>query len=140
MINVNFGSLDEMLQFANRLAGLGQAGPVPKQESAAPGMLALQAPTQQMPVQQALVHQAPVQTQTAPVQQTPVTTSAPVQTITPSYTMDDLAGAAVPLMESGRQADLLNLLAQFGVESLPALPKEQYGAFATALRGLGAQI
>lgn len=135
MINVNFGSLDEMLQFANRLAGLGQAGPVPMQDSSTPITPIPQTQAQQMPVQQ-----APVQTQTAPVQQTPAPTPAPVQTTTPSYTMDDLAGAAVPLMESGRQADLLNLLSQFGVESLPALPKEQYGAFATALRGLGAKI
>lgn len=140
MINVNFGSLDEMLQFANRLAGLGQADPAPKQENSTPVIIAPQAPAQQMPVQQAPVQQAPVQAQTTPVQQTPALTPAPVQTTTPSYTMDDLAGAAVPLMESGRQADLLNLLAQFGVESLPALPKEMYGAFATALRGLGAQI
>lgn len=138
MINVNFGSLDEMLQFANRLAGLGQAGPAPTSNQQ---VVATQTPIQQVPVQtqQMPVQQTPVQTQ-APVQQTPASTPAPVQTTTPSYTMDDLAGAAVPLMESGRQADLLNLLAQFGVESLPALPKEQYGAFATALRGLGAQI
>lgn len=137
MINVTFGSLDEMLQFANRLADLRQGGssPAPVQESSAPVTPTLQTQTQQIPVQQ-----VPVQTQAAPVQQTPALTPAPVQTTTPSYTMDDLAGAAVPLMESGRQADLLNLLAQFGVESLPALPKEQYGAFATALRGLGAQI
>jgi hypothetical protein len=54
--------------------------------------------------------------------------------------MDDLTKAAVMLMDSGRQADLLNLLSQFGVEALPALPQEMYGAFATALRGLGAQI
>lgn len=130
MINVTFETLDEMLHFANRLADFS-----PKQESPAPVISVTQTQTQQMPVQQ-----APVQTQTAPVQQTPASTPALVQTTTPSYTMDDLAGAAVPLMESGRQADLLNLLAQFGVESLPALPKEQYGAFATALRGLGAQI
>ena len=137
MINVTFETLDEMLRFANRLAGLGQGEScsAPIQESPAPVTLVTQTQTQQMPVQQ-----APVQTQTAPVQQSPASTPAQVQTATPSYTMDDLAGAAVPLMESGRQADLLNLLAQFGVESLPALPKEQYGAFATALRGLGAQI
>lgn len=139
MINVNFDSLDEMLRFANRLAGLGQAGPAPTSNQQ---VAAAQTPIQQVPIQtqQMPVQQSPIQTQAAPVQQTPASTPALVQTTTPSYTMDDLAGAAVPLMESGRQADLLNLLAQFGVESLPALPKEQYGAFATALRGLGAQI
>lgn len=69
-----------------------------------------------------------------PVQQ------APVQTAAPSYTADDLARAAMTLMDSGRQGDLINLLAQFGTEALTQLPQEQYGAFATALRGLGAPI
>ena len=59
---------------------------------------------------------------------------------TSSYTLDDLARAGMTLRDSGRQADLQGLLKTFGVEALPALPKEQYGAFATALRGMGAQI
>lgn len=154
MINVNFDSLDEMLHFANRLAGLGQADPAPLQENTpvvpvTPAPQAPVAPISQAPVQQpvtaAPVTAAPVQTM-APTQQAAAAVAAipqqaaPVQTSAPSYSMDDLTSAAVMLMDSGRQADLLNLLAQFGVEALPALPKEQYGAFATALRGLGAQI
>ena len=43
-------------------------------------------------------------------------------------------------MDSGRQNDLINLLAQFGVNSVPHLQPNQYGAFATALREMGAQI
>lgn len=95
--------------------------PVPAQQAAL---------TQQAPVQQV----APVQQPAAPVQQTPV------QTSTISYTLDDLARAAMTLMDSGKQAELQQLLAQFGVEALPVLPPQHYGAFATALRGLGAQI
>ena len=150
MINVNFDSLDEMLHFANRLAGLGQADPAPLQENTpvVPVTPAPQAPV--VPISQAHVQQpvavAPVMAaMVLPSQQAAATVAippqtAPVQTATPSYSMDDLTNAAVMLMDSGRQADLLNLLAQFGVEALPALPREQYGAFATALRGLGAQI
>ena len=63
-----------------------------------------------------------------------------VPTSQKEYTLDELATAAMGLMDSGRQADLLGLLQSFGVEALPALPKGQYGAFATALRGMGAQI
>lgn len=48
--------------------------------------------------------------------------------------------AAIPLMDSGKQPELLQLIRSFGVEALPFLQPEQYGAFATALRGLGAQI
>lgn len=152
MINVTFDTLDDMLHFANRLTGLGQAGQAPVQEnspavSVTPASQAPVAPTPQAPVQQPVTTVnttvAPVQT-LAPTQQAAaapaIQQTAPVQTAAPSYTMDDLTGAAVMLMDSGRQGDLLNLLAQFGVEALPALPREQYGAFATALRGLGAQI
>ena len=78
---------------------------------------------------------------TAPVQQAPVTPPAqPVPTTAPSYTLDDLTRAAIPLMDSGKQPELLQLIRSFGVEALPSLQPEQYGAFATALRGLGAQI
>jgi hypothetical protein len=154
MINVTFEHLEDMLHFANKLAGLGQADPEPLQENTpvltvTPAPQAFVAPISQAPVQQpvtaAPVTAAPVQT-AAPTQQVTDTVAPaiqqtmPVQTAALSYTMDDLTNAAVMLMDSGRQADLLNLLAQFGVEALPALPREQYGAFATALRGLGAQI
>ena len=77
--------------------------------------------------------------QPAPTAQTPPATPA-VPTSQQTYTLDDLARAGITLMDSGRQADLQGLLKQFGVEALPALPQGQYGAFATALRGLGAQI
>lgn len=67
-------------------------------------------------------------------------TPEPVQTTTPTYNLDDLSRAAMVLMDRGMQAQLQQLLAGYGVVSLPELPKEQYGNFATALRGMGAQI
>ena len=51
-----------------------------------------------------------------------------------------LAKAAMLLLDSGKQNELLALLQQFGTNSIPALQPSQYGAFATALRGMGAQI
>ena len=57
-----------------------------------------------------------------------------------SYSLDDLAKAGIALMDQGKQADLLALLQQFGVTALPQIPPEQYGAVATAMRGLGARI
>lgn len=76
---------------------------------------------------------------TVPAQQTPVTPAA-VPTTEPAYKLDDLSRAGMQLVQLGRQPQLLDLLKQFSVESLPALPAEQYGAFATALRALGASI
>lgn len=87
----------------------------------------------------AVVSGAPV-TQAAPTQTTATSPAEAVPTAAPSYSSDDLAKACITLMDQGRQKDLQNLLAQFGVTALPQLMKEQYGAFATALRGMGAPI
>jgi hypothetical protein len=63
-----------------------------------------------------------------------------VPTSAPSYTLDQLAVAATQLVDAGRREELVQLLASFGVQALTALPKEQYGAFATKLREMGAKI
>lgn len=91
----------------------------------------------------------PVQSTPAPVQSTPAPAcqpapAAPVQqavpTTAPSYTREDLSRAAITLMDKGQQAQLQQLVQSFGVNSLMELPPEQYGNFATALRGMGAEI
>lgn len=145
-INVSFENLTEMREFAAMIMGVSgsqKKTAVVDKPAPQPVPVAASAPT---PVQ--AVPGAGVPT-AAPVQQTPASvpvaqTAAPVQSAVPtsavSYTLDDLARAGMTLMDSGRQADLQGLLKNFGVEALPALPKEQYGAFATALRGMGAQI
>ena len=140
MITVEFKDFEDMMYFARNLVSTVETKDKPPVQQAAPAMT--------QPVQQAPVAPPPVQ-QTAPViplvqvQQTPTpppVQQAPVQTTAPSYTADDLARAAMTLMDSGRQGELINLLAQFGTDALTHLPQEQYGAFATALRGLGAPI
>ena len=93
----------------------------------------------QQPVapQQTVTPQQVQQAVPQPVQQP---TPQPVPTTAISYKLEDLSKAAVSLLDAGRQPELLELLAQFGVQSLPDLQAEQYGAFATALRQKGAQI
>jgi len=96
-----------------------------------------QAPQQAVPVQQ---NQAPVQ-QPDPVQQPePQQAQQGVPTENPTYNMDQLAVAATQLMDSGKRDALISLLGEFNVQALTALPQEQYGAFATRLRELGAKI
>lgn len=75
-----------------------------------------------------------------PVAQAASAVPAPVPTTTPTYTLEQLAVAATQLVDAGRRNELITLLGQFGVQALTALPKEQYGNFATALRQMGAQI
>lgn len=74
----------------------------------------------------------------------PVTTPAappvPPVAAAPSYTKEQLCVAGAELTTSGKTNELIALMAQFGINQINALPENQYGAFATALRGLGAQI
>lgn len=63
-----------------------------------------------------------------------------VPTEAATYTQNDLALAASALMDAGKQTELLGLLQKYGVQSLVELKQEQYGAFATDLRSLGAKI
>ena len=145
MIVLRFNDFDEMMRFAETLTGLAGNGtptapePVPTPASAftAPQPAApWQAPM--APPAQAPVQQPPVQPVAPGIPPAPVPPAVPASA--PSYTPDDLARAAMTLMDSGRQQELIGLLQNFGVSSLPDLRPDQYGAFATALRGMGAQI
>ena len=125
-MTVTFNSFDEMVDFARSLTGQvhGTAvQPVPVQE------------TSQTSVPTASVPTAPAAVPTAPVTPAPA-----VPTSAHTYTPDELAKAAMPLMDAGKQQELIGLVHQFGASSIPELRPEQYGAFATALRGMGAQI
>lgn len=77
---------------------------------------------------------APAQPQqTAPVQ-------LPTQTTPRTYTVQELGLAARPLVELGRQQELMNLLAEFGASSVAELPENSRAAFAAKLRTMGGQI
>lgn len=144
-ITVVYKDFNEMVEVARELlkgAGEAQAGNTatvgqPVHTDPKPAVTGT-APVRQPEVQ---VKNTASQVQSVtPQAQNPVPAAAAVPTSQPVYTMDDLSKAAMTLMDTGRMADLQQLLASFGVSSLPDLPKDQYGAFATALRGMGAQI
>lgn len=80
---------------------------------------------------------------TAPVAPAPVPTApvAPVvPTGAPTYTLEQIAAAGTALVDAGKMDALLALLGRYGVDSITKIKPEQYGAFATDLRTLGAQI
>ena len=58
----------------------------------------------------------------------------------PTYTLDQISRAGASLVDAGKMQQLLELLGRYGVQAVTQLKPEQYGAFATELRGLGAQI
>lgn len=84
----------------------------------------------------------------APAGQAPVQTDAPsvnpvastIPTAAPQYTVEMLADAGTTLVDAGKMAELLRLLADFGVNAITDLKPETYGAVASKLRALGAQI
>ncbi len=144
-MTVTFNSFDEMVDFARSLTGQvhGTAvQPVPVQETSQTSVPTASVPT--APAASApAASVAPVPTAPATpaaVPTAPVTPAPAVPTSAHTYTPDELAKAAMPLMDAGKQQELIGLVHQFGASSIPELRPEQYGAFATALRGMGAQI
>lgn len=137
-IELKFESFEELVDFSKKILGVAeeQAHPVYRESKGTNGAQSA-APIQQTSVAVPSVQPA-VPVQTTPVQAASVAPVVP--TVEHTYTLDDLANAAMTLMDKGMQAQLQNLLAGYGVEALPALPKNQYGNFATALRGMGANI
>lgn len=80
----------------------------------------------------------------APVPQAPAPISTPAPGIPvaapPQYTVDQIMAAGATLMDAGKITELTNLLHSFGVQAVMDLKPEQLGAFATAMRELGAKI
>ena len=96
---------------------------------------------------------APAPVNSAPTATTPVNPAAPANpinpvnpvnpvpmTAAPTYTLDALARAGAVLAQSGKMEQALALLAKYNVQTVNQLKPEQYGAFATELRALGAQL
>lgn len=77
-----------------------------------------------------------------PTSAAPGSTPAPAVPVTsaPAYTLDQISRAGASLVDAGKMKQLLALLGRYGVQAVTQLQPEQYGAFATELRALGAQI
>ncbi len=110
---------------------------VPTTQTAVPTMQTT-VPTMQttVPTMQTTV---PTTQTTVPTTQTTVpTTAVPTTAVAQEFTIDQLSVAAAGLVNQGKQEILLALLTRFGVQTMVDLPKEQYGAFAQALKAEGA--
>ena len=96
------------------------------------------APVAQTPVAQTPVAPVPA----VPVAQPAPTPAVPVAQSAPTYTKEQVASAGAALIQARPETRdaLIGLLTQFGVNAINNLPDEHLGAFATALRGLGANI
>lgn len=140
VITATFESLMDMQEFADFMAGKGvaaypaTAAPQPAQAQALPA--ASTAYTPAVPAQAMPAQQAPPPTQAASAQQPP----APVPTAERAYTLDELGRAGAALQAMGKDEEVRALVASFGVVTISELPESQYGAFAMAMRSMGAPI
>ena len=85
-----------------------------------------------------------------PVQQPAAPATAAPPTVVKKYTADELSIASRPIVEAGRQQELLDLLHSFtftdptgvtrNVQNIREMPEELYPAFANGIRQLGGRI
>lgn len=118
----------------NMPAGNAPAAPVPVQTASVPTPAPVAAPAPAP---------APVPTPAAPPVTPMPTAAAPAPAVpvtAPTYTLDQIAKAGANLVDAGKMEQLLALLTKYGVQAVTQLTPDQYGAFATELRALGAQI
>lgn len=95
-------------------------------------------------------HAAPVAPVAAVPPPAPTPTAAPAVTAAPTvplstaptYSMAQIAKAGADLISQnpGLLPQVNALLSQYGVQAVTEVKPEDYGAFATALRGMGAKI
>lgn len=114
----------------NMPAGNAPVAPAPVQTAPTPAPVA--APASAPAPAPAAPPVAPTPTAAAPTSAVPVTA--------PTYTLDQIAKAGANLVDAGKMEQLLALLTKYGVQAVTQLTPDQYGAFATELRALGAQI
>lgn len=140
-VTIRIDRIDDLIEAAGMLAGLHgeEASPAQKPYSAQIAQ-ATQIPAQAMTGQPSPAAPIAQPAQEAAPAPQPAPAAAPVPTAEHTYTAEELQVAAVALVDKGMMVQLQGLLQQFEVNSLPELPAEKYGAFATALRGMGAQI
>ena len=110
----------------NTPAGNAPVAPAPVQTAPTPAPVAAPAPAPAAPPV------TPMPTAAAPAPAVPVTA--------PTYTLDQIAKAGANLVDAGKMEQLLALLTKYGAQAVTQLTPDQYGAFATELRALGAQI
>lgn len=149
-ITLHCPEIDALVAAVNRLADAlsqtsntapGVAAPeIPAVPATAPAVpMAAPVVPAAAPVVPATIPVVPVTAPAAPVTPPAPAPAAPVAAA-PAYTLEQLSLAGRQLADAGRMADVQQLVAQFGAQTMMQIPPERYGEFATALRGKGARI
>ena len=136
-----------MLEVKVTIAAPELTGAINNLAAAIGGKAAAPAPTPAaapMPAPQSTAAPAPVPMPAPTPVAAPAPASYPAPNVPlaapPQYTVDQIMAAGATLMDAGKVNELMNLLHSFGVQAVMDLKPEQLGAFATAMRELGAKI
>lgn len=134
----------ELAASINKLAdAISGHAPAASMATVGPALVAapVEAPAPVNPAPAPVAMTAPAQP-VAPTATSPGNTAAPAVPVSsaPSYTLDQISRAGASLVDAGKMQQLLELLSRYGVQAITQIQPEQYGAFATELRALGAQI
>lgn len=134
----------ELAASINKLAdAISGHAPAVSMATVGPALVAapVEAPAPVNPAHAPVAMTAPAQP-VAPTATSPGNTAAPAVPVSsaPSYTLDQISRAGASLVDAGKMQQLLELLSRYGVQAITQIQPEQYGAFATELRALGAQI
>jgi hypothetical protein len=130
-------------QALNNLASAiaeGKANTVPAQATHIPTATA-QAPIAPPVTATATAPTVPLQTAPPPQQfAIPIANPNIPLAAAPTFTREQIMTAGATLVDAGRVQELMSLLNSFGVQAVTDLKPEQLGAFATAMREMGAKI
>ena len=131
-MELRFNSLEEVANFARTCLGLSD------QTTAPTAPVTPVAPTAPVTPVVPVTPAAPV----TPV--VPVTPAAPVAPVAPTqlptYTIEQIAVAAVQLKDAGRLGEFQQLLAKFGVAALTQLAPERLPELAAELQKMGVRL
>ncbi len=142
-VTIHVTGLEKLADAIMSLSGMrNQAAPAAGMESGVSVSPTQQSPVQPGPAPIAPTAAAPVPGAPSTMPGTPMQMPGPIPTtaIPQEYTQDQIAVAMTGLSDQGRGAELVNILARFGVSSLVQVPKERYPELVLVLREAGAAI
>ncbi len=143
-VTIHVTGLEKLADAIMSLSGVKNpvAAPAPGMGSGIPVSSSQTAPVQPGAVQAMPAAPAPVPVAPPTMPGTPMQMPGPIPTtaVPQEYTQDQIAVAMTGLSDQGRGAELVNILAGFGVSSLVQVPKERYPELVLVLREAGAAI
>lgn len=141
---LQLAGLDDISAQAKQLMLKGsETTPEKAQETPMPFVPVMSEPNTEAPKIIPLTPAAPTAPVTPPaIPSAPVGTAAVPLAPAPAISLEQVAKAGADLISGNpeKMQELVALLQRFGVPAVQALKPDQIGAFATELRGLGAQI